>query len=313
LPTVLPFRARFGSSKSLYIPGEDDPRPLPPDTRLASAASLFIYRQRFCWPGEAVENSRIGVMGVLDPQGSCILPHEETIAERVNAICCGLAGRAYDPGPLWLWCNDPDDSLAHLIEPNGAPELAAEDRMACIHEYWSIGGSRGIETIQDALDGRPLFLADGHHRHAAGWKLAAIQIRNRALRSLAPHRLLTNAIDAESIPGAQPIDDISDYLANAPEGKRRFVVYAPDSPPLGFEMEHGASERRWLNAGCTPVRDRQYAIDAVRNGAAACALLASAPSVGHLEQDALKGRLLPAKSTDFYPKLAAGLVIHCDQ
>ena len=287
---------------------------LPRNAKQSDTAALFVYRQRFRLPGRSQESTRIGIMGLLNVRSTRILPHEETIAEQVEAMRRRLAVRLHDPGPLWLWCRDPDDSLALAIEPKGAPEITVQDHSSCVHEYWSIHDFSRIESVQFALSGRPLFLADGHHRYAAGWKFGVIQIRNDALRSLASHRLLANPIDLKAIPEPKPIGDIENYLAMAPCGKRRFVVCTPDSLPLGFEVQDGAAGTgRWLRTGHTPMRDLRCAINAVRDRKAAGALLVSVPTLARIEQDAYNGRLLPPKSTDFFPKLAAGIVLHCDQ
>jgi uncharacterized protein (DUF1015 family) len=156
-------------------------------------------------------------MGVLGDTG--VIRHEETMPERVAAIRSSLSKRLHDPGPLWLWCDDTDDSLAAAIQPKGPPQIAVQDGLGCMHEYWR------IETVRIPLSGRSLFLADGHHRYAAGWRFATIQIRNSSMRNRA----------------------VSDA------------------------------------------------------------------SVEQIERNARAGRLLPPKSTDFVPKLAAGVVIHFDQ
>jgi uncharacterized protein (DUF1015 family) len=286
--------------------------PLSGNPTHADTAGLFVYRQRFRLPGRSQGSTRIGIMGVLDLRSTRILPHEETIAQQVTAVRRGLADRLHDPGPLWLWCNDPDDSLAIAIQPKGTPKIVVQDRIGCVHEYWSINASRRVEGVQVALNGRPLFLADGHHRYEAGWNFGVIQIRNHALCSLASHRLLASPIDLKNIPELKPIGDIEDYLAAPPGGKRHFVVCVPDSPPLGFEVEDGMSAGKWLRAG-TPTRELRSAIDAVRCRKASGALLVSVPSVTQIEEDAFNGRLLPPKSTDFFPKLAAGIVLHSDQ
>src|SRR5689334_943686 len=159
------------------------PRPLPQNPARSDSAALFVYRQRFRFPAETSEIMRIGIMGVLHTESTHILPHEETIPERVAAMRRSLSDRLYDPGPLWLWCNDPDDSLASAIQPAGPPQIIAQDHIGCIHEYWRINELNElhrIKTLQVALGGRLLFLADGHHRYAAGWKFGVIQIRTSA-------------------------------------------------------------------------------------------------------------------------------------
>jgi uncharacterized protein (DUF1015 family) len=109
------------------------------------------------------------------------------------------------------------------------PEIQVADRFGCVHEIWSVTDPGCICKVQAALNGKDLFLADGHHRFAAGWNLATIQVRNAALRT--------------------------------------------------WPYARGAVSREEL-------------------------------SIDQIERAARQGILLAPKSTDFFPKLAAGLVIH---
>ena len=255
--------------------------------------------------------TRMGIMGLLERESSRILPHEETIPARVEAMRRSLSDKTHDPGPLWLWCNDPAGDLQPHMELETPADLRVSDRFGCLHEYWKIESPGAITDLQGALGSRALFLADGHHRYAAGWNLAVIQVRNRALQSLASHRLLRDAEIAADIPAQGLVNDVEQYLAATPEARRRFVLYAADASPRGFEVSDDAwSARRWLQAGVASIRDPREAMDAVRRRDAGAALLMSRPSVSRIEQDAALGRLLPPKSTDFFPKLAAGLVMH---
>ena len=52
------------------------------------------------------------------------------------------------------------------------------DRFGCLHQIWRKNEPIWIAEVQKALEGKELFLADGHHRYAAGWNLATIQIRS---------------------------------------------------------------------------------------------------------------------------------------
>src|SRR3954471_18196444 len=77
VPALLPFRAFTYSEKEapledlIYIPGEESVRPLHEAALVQDAApALFIYRQRFRFPGDTEESVREGVMGLLDRGGA---------------------------------------------------------------------------------------------------------------------------------------------------------------------------------------------------------------------------------------------------
>ena len=58
------------------------------------------------------------------------------------------------------------------------------------------------------------------------------------------------------------------------------------------------------------VRDMGEAIDQVENGRAQICLLVNPTPIEAVRDNAFAGRVLPQKSTDFYPKLLSGLTIY---
>jgi uncharacterized protein (DUF1015 family) len=196
---LLPFRAFRSPTPVTYIPGEDSQ---PSNVRVNyvqdAEPALFIYRQRFRFPGDEEDSVRDGVMGLLDRAEATVHPHEETIPSLVDACTLTIDSLTDDVGSLWLWCNDAKPSLAPLLHRRQPPEHEMTDRFGCRHQIWPVTSPGHICGIQTALDAKPIFLADGHHRFAAGWNLATIQIRSSALR-FRDHTLLSSALLIERI------------------------------------------------------------------------------------------------------------------
>jgi uncharacterized protein (DUF1015 family) len=311
---LLPFQAFRSSNPTIHIPGEE-PQPVAEraEYRQDAEPALFHYRQRFRFPGDPADSVRDGIMGLLDRSAATVFPHEETTPDRVCGCMRMLASSGGDPGSLWLWCDDSDAVLMALLETTSSPEIEIEDRFGCLHQIWTLADVDRIRAIQSALQGKWLFLADGHHRLAAGWNLATIQIRSQALRTLASHRVVLDATDV-CLPASQPLEDIDSYLATRAPGCSRCVVVTPGPVFRGIEVPSGVHIQRLLhNATVQPVRGLSEAIHAVGSGKAAMALLLPPFTLEQIERDASRGILLPPKSTDFYPKLAAGLVVHRPQ
>ena len=310
---LLPFRAFRSSPLYHYIPGEEMPPArggveyLQDDT-----PALFLYRQRFRFPGDSEVSVREGVTGVLDA-GTVVLPHEETSVDRVADCARMLASAESDPGSLWLWCNDANALLSPLLDTTGEAEIQVTDRFGCLHQMWAVTDAGRIRNIQCALKGRPLFLADGHHRFAAGWNLATIQIRSHALRSLPSHRLVIAAGEM-SLPGGVPVHDVAGYLSSAAAGRHRCVIVRRGPVFEGIEIACEVQVERLLpGATVQPIREMAEAVEAVQSGLAQMALLGTPVLVEQIEGDARRGILLPPKSTDFYPKLVAGLISYRPQ
>lgn len=308
---LLPFRAFRSRRPTLYVPGEEPPRPLRATGLVQDARpALFLYRQRFRFPQDETESIRDGVMGVLNRAVATVFRHEETIPDRVAGCARAIRSGDADPGSLWLWCHDSESSLTARFDGLQSPEIEVRDRFGCLHQLWTVSETSRIRDLQSALEGKALFLADGHHRFAAGWNLATIQIRGAALRSRPSHRLVTQD-GPMRLPATQPVEDIERYLAAAPAGQTRYVVVRPGPEFGGFELPREMPLQQVM-AGATiqPIRDLTCAVAAVQSGEAPLALLVAPFSIDRIEQQACHGILLAPKSTDFYPKLAAGLIMH---
>jgi uncharacterized protein (DUF1015 family) len=60
----------------------------------------------------------------------------------------------------------------------------------------------------------------------------------------------------------------------------------------------------------TYVRERDSAVNAVRNGNAQVAFLLNPTRLDQIRDIAYEGNVLPQKSTDFYPKVLSGLTMY---
>ena len=230
MPVLNPFRGVFynGPTSILFTPGEHkapviDPALLVRDQQPA----LFFYRQCFRFPGDRVDSCRDSIIGLLDRTRTVIYPHEEIFPEQASACRRSVEEKGLESSPLFLWCHGEYSTDTHQLRPLWSEESGA-------NQLWRITDAGAITRVQQALAGKELFLADGHHRFAAGWQLAAIHCRQR--------------------------DDI-----------------------------------RALQTLPTP----RVVIDQL--------------TVDALENNARRSILLPPKSTDFFPKVAGGLVMHWRQ
>ena len=298
------------------MPGEEPVPVIDPASLLEDPEpALFVYRQRFRFPGEEQESARAGIVGLLcRDRAKAIYPHEHTVQSSVEACRRERRRMQLEASMLTLWCDDGDGSLSSLLQVEGQPFAEAIDRFGCVHQLWRM--TSADDKLQSRLLERELFLADGHHRFAAGWQLAAIQIRTPAFRTLAAHRLV---MDNEEIvlPPTRPVRDLCSFFESAPAGCARVGVFK-EGVLAGFELPCALSElnlavlqeRVLGHVRTRPVRRVEDAIAAVKGGAAKMAFLVEPLSVDGIEASARSGTLLPPKSTDFYPKVAGGLIMY---
>lgn len=313
MAVILPFRAFRSTSPAFYIPGEENPRSLASGNYLQDPEdALFVYRQRFRFPGDDHESIRDGVMGLLNTAD--VLTHENVIPDRVAECAHRLQSPDANLGSLWLWCDDSESVIRPLLQIATEPDLVASDRFGCSHQIWRVADPHRIRALQTAFERKTLFLADGHHRYAAGSRLATIQIRNNTLRSLASHRLILGpaAIElSQTKPIAGTMEDFERYLACPLSGHSRCIIVTPG--PEFRAMEFSSSthlESLFPDNRILPVRGIENAIAAVVDRRASLALLVPPFAISKIEENARRGIVLPPKSTDFFPKLAAGLVVH---
>ena len=152
--------------------------------------------------------------------------------------------------------------------------------------------------------GKELFLADGHHRYAAGYNLAMIQTRDASLRSLPSHRLILQKRGMR-LPETECVGDIDLYLATTPIDRWRAVVIDRGREARGIDIARSVDLKEvFCDALVEPTREMGDCIAAVEAGRAELAMLVTAYTVDQIEDYARRGALLPPKSTDFYPKLA---------
>jgi uncharacterized protein (DUF1015 family) len=333
MPALLPFRALLyhpdtAVNPFLYVPGEQAPPVIGVgqiEELLAQGTlkedrepALFLYRQSFHFQDLREEGqeewTRLGVMGVLGDR-SRVYVHEQVFSTGVEACREELKETGTCVSSMFLWCRDSEGALTRLLHCDEAPLFEYVDPFGCRHQFWRKTDQAWIADVQVALAGQPLFVADGHHRFSANWPLATIQVRSAALRTFAAHRLVFEARDME-LPETAPVHDLQSYWGKTPPGKVRFGVLLPEL--RGFELPCAPGERNLSvlhrlvlrSAVVQPIRDVAQAVNAVRMGSACMALLTEPLQLDDVEADARRGIWLPPKSTDFFPKLAAGVVMY---
>jgi uncharacterized protein (DUF1015 family) len=143
---------------------------------------FYFYRQWFYSTGGKQE-CREGLMGLLAAGARpAILRHEEITGEGLEACLRERNLLHAETSSLFLWCEDADGELrAELRDCPSEPFRTYQDRFGCRHELHRVADGDSVERLKACLGQEPLYLADGHHRFAAGWSLATIQVRSPAL------------------------------------------------------------------------------------------------------------------------------------
>jgi uncharacterized protein (DUF1015 family) len=280
------------------------------------AASTWLLVEDFVGPDGVARERRGIVASVLaQPYGrGSVLPHERTHPhireERVGL----LRAMGAQPEPVFLL----HESGRVPDEPEREPDLSAD-------------GSRLWRVDADApsFGEGDLLVADGHHRYESALELGRelgppgarimallVSTADPGLHVFPTHRLFSGRPDLASAVEGERCEGVGDALARLaaePFDRSAAVAYRPGDVRLvhgrADELDVELVDRHGLEGiGYTSQLDE--AVAAVDRGGADLAFLLREPRVGDVFAAARDGRLMPQKSTYFFPKPLSGLLFH---
>ena len=182
---------RLSPYNAVHLEGGEQPDPVNPEAGYRRAATLFqdwltggvlrqesepcFYLMRHSYGHRGQAKAQLGLFGdilVEDYGGGSVLPHEFTREPAVLDRVALLEASKTQFSPLMTLYRDAEGELAPVFEAvmAGAPELAAaappEGNIGDV-TLWRITDSGLQQRITGFFAGRPVFLADGHHRYEA--------------------------------------------------------------------------------------------------------------------------------------------------
>ena len=145
--------------------------------RQDSAASLYVYSQRFTAPETKKEHERrsfIALGHLEDYSAKIVFRHEQTLARpKADRLELLRATRAHF-GQLFMLYEDSgeiDSLLASSVKE--APDIEVADEYGVVHRVWQISDPALIDCARVRMSDKKLIIADGHHRYET-----AINYRN---------------------------------------------------------------------------------------------------------------------------------------
>ena len=189
---------------AVHLEGGEQPDPVDPQAGYQQAASLFrewlangalrqedapcYYLMRHTYLDQGETKQQSGLFGHIlveeYGQGS-VLPHEFTREPAVMDRVALLEASMTQFSPLMTLYRDGDNELAPLLEQVAAspPDLQSSGNPRCgIGEIalWRIANPDLQQRIARFFEGRPVFLADGHHRYEAALRYRRSQPQSPA-------------------------------------------------------------------------------------------------------------------------------------
>ena len=292
----------------------------------------------------------IGLGAVEDYASGVVHRHEQTLSGPKKDRMELLRHTHAHFGQIFMLYSDPELVIDRILDKatSAAPLTSMEDEYGVTHRLWKISEPAVMARIQALMADKKLLIADGHHRYetalafrnenpglrdAEKVMMTFVNMHSPGLAVLATHRVLSGISPAlvNKIPVRR--------LTSIDELKQVFGTPAPDKVRIGIALGTGEVslyERarkpgeldvkvlheellgKALGISEEAVREQKHieylrGLDAayakVREGEK-IAFLLEPVSVQQVADVAFSGRVMPQKSTDFYPKLLSGLTIY---
>jgi uncharacterized protein (DUF1015 family) len=134
-----------------------------------SQPGFYPLRQRFAAPdgGQQMRQGFLGLLRLTDYENGVVRPHERTLegpkADRLKLLRAARANLS----SVFLLYEDRDDALAKLLAScfDASDVQVASDETGTAHELARMEDPEQIEAVRAFMAGRPLVIADGHHRY----------------------------------------------------------------------------------------------------------------------------------------------------
>ena len=306
-------------------------------------ASLYIDDHEFSVAGVAASRRQVFVALRLHELGEgVVLPHERTFPKAKADRLELLRATRTNTSPVFGMI-DAAGAIAKLAA--ASHELASGVLDGDTHRLRAVTNPDAIADFAAAVEGERVYIADGHHRYETAviyanerragtdaqerFTLASLSaLDDPGLRIFGTHRVVKGARAALDAAVARSfdtapidrggIDDVQPGLVIARDGAftrlevkrgvdRSTMPAAWRDLPVALAEELLVKAAREADAEIAYEHDIDRAIDAGRGGATAVLIRAVDPHTLRAVSDA--GERMPQKTTYFYPKVPAGLVI----
>lgn len=291
----------------------------------------------WAWRWTDGDHDVVGVAGALPLPAPAVSPHERVRDELVAARAHELGTGRVQPEPVLLLHDGP--RLLPTGWPDDAGSLAVDLRAGTGRHRLAPVPEQARGGVDTALAGRPLVLADGHHRFRVLSGLPAprphafvlvVDVRRSALAVGPIPRVLPGlGWDVVQATPSARIEDVpdnrrGDFLAGAAAGRLRWVLsdgtrtrglelaVDDDCDPVARDVSHLHRHLlpRW---GVAPDRVRYAhswaAAQEVVTRAGGLVVEARPPSLAAVMTAARSGTTLPHKATSIAPKPRTGLLM----
>ncbi len=296
LKTELQGRSPYNA---VHLEGGEQPDPVDPQAGYQQAAQLFrqwlsdgalhqddgpcFYLMRHAYDFGGRRRQHVGLFAdvlVEDYDAGAVLPHEFTREPAVLDRVALLDACQAQFSPIMSLYRDSDGDLQRIFDGvlENAPDATGTTPAGGNAELWRIADAETQAAITDTFAGRPVFLADGHHRYEAALRYSRSQAgtagdaaSNYVMMTLVefddpgllllPYHRVAGGMDDEQMSDvralmdglfdSRPLDpDITPAgavaeVARMGEDAHCFAVFWSDGPPTLHTMRAGVGWQSW--------------------------------------------------------------------
>ena len=281
------------------------------------APSFYIYEQSFRFKEKKYVRS--GFFAVLETEkfGKNIFPHEQTHKkpklDRLNL----LKTTDINTSPIFCLFSDRKEIFKKIVLKikNKSP-LAFAYLPNCKEKMWSIDDKKTIKTLENLLKNNKILIADGHHRYETffdftkgGYIMTFLcPFESKGLLILPTHRLIKNWTKKDT-------KKIKRFFCCGKEWNYRFYlggrfynIKVPEKyKGVSYEFLHSVILK---DKKIEYTENENYALRSVDKGDFPACVILKSLSVDILKSVIKKRKILPPKSTYFYPKVSTGFVFN---
>jgi uncharacterized protein (DUF1015 family) len=132
--------------------------------------SFVVYFQRFTIPGTQEQRVRKGFIGLgrlEDYANKVVFPHERTLSGPKQDRLQLLRHTRTHFEQIFMLYEDPEQRIDNILDvaAEDVPDIEVTDEYGVTHTLWIVDTPSVVTRIQDAMNGKKLIIADGHHRY----------------------------------------------------------------------------------------------------------------------------------------------------
>lgn len=130
--------------------------------------AFYVYHQEFDWEGtHYVRKGFLGRLRLEDFGEGSVFPHEQTMSGPKADRLALLKACQMNLSPVFGLFPDADSAVQNPLEKAvlGETALEAVDDLGVTHRLWAVSDSTVLEQVTSGFSGKPVFIADGHHRY----------------------------------------------------------------------------------------------------------------------------------------------------